>query len=80
MAIDPKEAERRTAALEALKTAAPPRTEVESVWQQHGRKIAAAVALLLGLWLVTRAEGSFLRTSVSETDRAEQELRRALKR
>ena len=80
MAIDPKEAERRAAALEALRNAPPPKTEAESFWQQNGGKIVAAVAILLGLWLVTRAVGGFLRTSVSETDRAQEEIRRGLKR
>ena len=80
MAMDPKEAERRAAALEALRNAPPPKTEVESFWQQNGGKIVLAVALLLGLWLVTRVVGGLVHTSVSETSRAEEELRRGLKR
>jgi hypothetical protein len=79
MPSDP-EAERRAAALEALKIAPLPRTEAESFWQQHGGKIVGAVALLLGLWLVSRAVGGFMRHSMSESDRAQEELRRGLKR
>ncbi len=79
MAPDP-EAERRAAALEALKIAPPPRTEVESFWEQHGGKIVGAVALLLGLWLVSRAVGGFMQHSMSESDRAQEELRRGSRR
>lgn len=80
MATDPKEAERRAAALEALRNAPPPKTEMESFWQQYGARLVAAVAILLGLWLVTRAVGGLLRTSVAETDRAQEDIRRGLKR
>jgi hypothetical protein len=79
MAPDP-EAERRAAALEALKIAPPPRTEVESFWELHGGKIVGAVALLLGLWLVSRAVGGFMQHSMSESDRAQEELRRGSRR
>ena len=75
---DANETERRAAALDALKTASP--RETQTFWQQHGTKIAGAVALLLGLWLVTRAVGSFLRTSVEETTRSQEELRRGMRR
>jgi hypothetical protein len=79
MAPDP-EAERRAAALEALKISPPPRSEAESFWQQHGGKIVGAVALLLGLWLVSRAVGGFMQHSLSESERAQEDLRRGLKR
>ena len=79
MATDPGEAERRAAALEALRTAPPP-AEAHSFWQQRGGKVVLAVAILLGFWLAMRAVGRFMRNSVAETARAEEELRRGLKR
>ncbi len=75
---DPKEADRRAAALDALKTAS--LRETRTFWQEHGSKVVAAVAVLLGLWLVTRAIGSFMRSSVEETSRSEEVLRRGLRR
>lgn len=80
MPIDPEEARRRAAALEAMRTTVSPRTPARSFWQQHGRRIAGGIALLLGLWLVARAVGSFMRHSVEETHRSEQELRRGMQR
>jgi len=75
---EPRDAERRAAALDALKSQSP--VETQTFWQQHGAKVIAAVAVVLGLWLVTRAVGSFLRTSVDETSRSQEELRRGMKR
>ena len=75
---DPKEADRRAAALDALR-AAPP-AEPRTFWQEHGNKILLAGGILLALWLVMRMVGGFLRTSADETSRAEEEIRRGLKR
>ena len=75
---EPNEAERRAAALDALKNQTP--AETQTFWQQHGAKVIAAVAILLGLWLVARAVGSFMRTSVDETSRSQEELRRGMRR
>ena len=80
MAIDPKEAERRAAALEALRVAPPPALDTGSFWGRHGRTVIAVVALLAGLWILTRAVGSFLHSSVSETSRSQEELRRGMRR
>ena len=80
MAADPNEAERRAAALEALRFAPPETTDAGSFWSRHGRTVVALVAFGLGLWLVTRAVGGFLHTSQAETDRSQDELRRGLRR
>jgi fatty acid desaturase len=80
MAIDPKEAERRAAALEALRHATPPRSEAATFWEQHGRKIIGGLLLLFGLWLVARAVGGFMHSSASETEKAQEVIRRGLRR
>jgi hypothetical protein len=80
MAIDPKEAERRAAALEALRNGPPPRSEAQTFWEQHGRKIIGGLLLLFGLWLVVRAVGGLLHRSASETERAEDVIRRGIRR
>ena len=80
MALDPKEAERRAAALEALRVAPPPSLDTGSFWGRHGRTVVSLLAIALGLWLLTRAVGSFLHSSVSETSRSQEELRRGMRR
>lgn len=75
---DAKETDRRAAALDALRTAPP--AETRTFWQEHGNKIMIGGAVLLAIWLGTRMVGSFLRTSAEESSRAEEELRRGLKR
>lgn len=80
VALDPKEAERRAAALEALRRAPPPAADGGSFWSRHGRTVIALAGLALGLWLFTRAVGGFLRSSVTETSRSQEELRRGLRR
>jgi hypothetical protein len=73
------EAKRRAAALAALQQKAPATPPAQAFWQRHGARIAIGAALLLGLVLIARAVGSFMRTSVSETNRAEQDLRKGLR-
>ena len=75
--VDPK---RQAAAIEALRAAVPPKSEAETFWQRHGGKVVVAAALLLGLWLVSRAVGAFVRSSVDGTTRAQEDLRRGLHR
>lgn len=75
MPVDPQ---KQAAALEALRTAVPPKTEAESFWERHGGKVIVAVAVLLGLWLAARVVGGFVQHSVDETGRAEETLRRGL--
>jgi hypothetical protein len=73
------EAKRRAAALAALQQKVPATPPAQAFWQRHGLRIAIGAALLLVLVLIARAVGSFMRTSVSETNRAEQELRKGLR-
>ena len=73
------EAKRRAAALAALQQKAPATPPALAFWQRHGARIVIGAVLLLGLVLIARAVGSFMRTSVSETNRAEQELRKGLR-
>ncbi len=80
MAPEPTSAERRAAALEALKNAPPERGQAASFWERSGAKVVGAIALVLGLWLAVRAVGAFVRTSTSESDRAQEELRRGMRR
>ena len=81
MGAEPNDAQRRAAALEALRTAAPPqKNEAASFWERYGGKLILAAVVLLGLWLAVRAVGSFIGTSVNETSRAEEDLRRGLRR
>ena len=49
MAIDPKEAERRAAALEALRGAPTPSIDAGFSWSRHGRALVGLVAFALGL-------------------------------
>lgn len=76
----PGDAERRAAALQAMSQAQPAKTSGATFWEQHGGKVILAVVLLATLWLVSLGVGKFLRSSVAETDRAGQDLRRALRR
>jgi hypothetical protein len=80
MGADESESQRRAAALEALKHAPPQQRDSGSFWNRHGAKVAAIVALALGLWLMARAVGAFMRHSISETERADEELRRGMRR
>jgi hypothetical protein len=73
------EAKRRAAALAALQQKAPATPPAQAFWQRNGARIAIGAALLLGLVLIARAVGSFMRTSVSETNRAEQDLRKGMR-
>ncbi len=73
------EEKRRAAALAALQQKVPATPPAQAFWQRNGIRIAVGAFLLLGLVLIARAVGSFMRTSVSETNRAEQELRKGLR-
>lgn len=73
------EAKRRAAALVALQQKAPATPPAQAFWQRNGVRIVVGAVLLLGLVLIARAVGSFMRTSVSETNRAEQDLRKGLR-
>ena len=61
------EAKRRAAALAALQQKVPATPPAQAFWQRNGIRIAVGAFLLLGLVLIARAVGSFMRTSVSET-------------
>ncbi|MGZ6143329.1 MAG: hypothetical protein ACXWLM_08320 [Myxococcales bacterium] len=76
----PVDPQRQAAALEALRTAVPQKSEAATFWERHGGKVVLAVALLLGVWLAARVVGGFLRASVDETSRAQEDLRRGLRR
>ena len=80
MAHKPVDPERQAAALEALRTAVPPRPRAASFWERNGGKVVLAVALVLGVWLFARVVGRLIGTSVAETSRAEEDLRRGLRR
>lgn len=73
------EAKRRAAALAALQQKVPATPPAQAFWQRNGARIVIGAALLLGLVLIARAVGSFMRTSVSETNRAEQDLRKGMR-
>ena len=77
--VAPEEAARRAAALQELSKAQPPASAGATFWQQHGGRIVLGGILLLGLLVVALAVGKFMRTSISETNRAEQDLRRGLR-
>jgi hypothetical protein len=74
--IDPQ---RRAAALQALQEKRPATPPSKAFWERNGGRIAIAAAVLLALLLVARAVGAFMRSSISETARAEQELRKGLR-
>jgi hypothetical protein len=76
---DPGEAARRAAALEALRKEQPAKSASTTFWQQHGGKVVLAAVLLLAFWLVALGVGKYLRTSITETSRSEEELRRAMR-
>jgi hypothetical protein len=80
MAARPVDPQKQAAALEALRTAVPPRPLAATFWDRHGGKVVFAVALVLGVWLFARVVGRFIGHSVAETSRAEEELRRGLRR
>jgi hypothetical protein len=75
----PDEAARRAAALEALSKGQPAQSASATFWEKHGGRIVLGGVLLLALVLVALGVGKFLRTSISETSRAEQDLRRGLR-
>jgi hypothetical protein len=74
--IDPQ---RRAAALQALQEKRPATPPAKAFWERHGARIGVAVAVLLALALAARAVGTFMRSSISETARAEQELRKGMR-
>jgi hypothetical protein len=76
---DPGEAARRAAALEALRREQPAKSAGTTFWQQHGGKVILAAFLLVAFCLVGLGVGKYLRTSISETSRSEEELRRAMR-
>jgi hypothetical protein len=65
--------------LEALSKAQPTKSARANFRERHGRGILVGGALLLVLLLITLAVGKFVRTSISETSRSEQELRRGMR-
>ena len=77
MPVDPK---RQAAALEALRTATPPKSEAASFWARYGGRLILAGVLLLGIWAGAWMVGAFVRNSVDETTRAQDDLRRGLRR
>jgi len=77
--VSPDEAARRAAALEALSKAQPAKSAGATFWEQHGGRFVLGGILILALLLVALAVGKFMRTSISETSRSEQELRRGMR-
>ena len=77
--VAPDEAARRAAALDALGRAQPVKRTGVTFWEQHGGKAVLGGILFAALLLVALAVGKVMRTSISETSRAEQELRRGLR-
>ncbi len=75
--IDP--AARRAAALEALRANPAPASAPATFWKQHGGKLILAGALVFSVWLLVRGVGRLVQTSVSETARSEEVLRRGMK-
>jgi len=75
MSVDPK---RQAAALEALRTAEPARTA--SFRERYGGRLILLGVVLLALVVGVRLVGAFLRTSADESSRAQEELRRGLRR
>ena len=76
---EPEEAARRAAALGAMGKAQPAKSAGATFWQQNGGRIVIGAFLLLGLLLVALGVGKFMRNSISETGRAEQDLRRGMR-
>ncbi|MCA1827640.1 MAG: hypothetical protein ABR567_21445 [Myxococcales bacterium] len=76
--MEPNDAERRAAALDALRTAEPAKSV--TFWDRHGSKVILAVVLVVGIWVGTRLVGAFIRSSVDGTTRAQDDLRRGLRR
>ncbi len=74
--IDPQ---RRAAALQALQEKRPATPASKAFWERNGARIGVACAVLLALVLAARAVGVFMRHSISETARAEQELRKGMR-
>jgi hypothetical protein len=75
----PTDPARRAAALQALQAGRPPASAPATFWKQHGGKLIFAAALVLGVWLLARGVGRFMRTSVSETARSEEVIRRGVR-
>ena len=73
------DAQRRAAALQALQQQRSPTPPAKAFWERNGARIGIAVALLIALALVARAVGAFMHTSISETARAEQALRKGMR-
>ena len=77
--VSPEEAARRAAALGAMSKAQPAKSAGATFWQRNGGRIVIGAFLLLGLMLVALGVGKFMRSSISETGRAEQDLRRGMR-
>ena len=73
------EAARRAAALGALIQGQPAKSTAATFWTRHGGRIALGGILLLMLIGVATGVRKFMRTSISETARSEQELRRGMR-
>src|SRR5205823_258492 len=72
------ESMRRAAALEALRQGQPAVSPQATFWQRHGGKIVLAAVVLLVIWIGARAVGRFMQASVSETGRAQDQLREGM--
>jgi hypothetical protein len=77
--VSEEDARRRAAALEALKEKRAPAPAARSFWERNGFRVLVVAGLVLALALIARAVGSFMRSSISETSRAEQELRKGMR-
>jgi len=77
--VTDSEAQRRAAAIQALQEKRSPTPPAKAFWERNGARIGIAIALLIALALVARAVGSFMHTSISETSRAEQDLRKGMR-
>ncbi len=75
----PEEAARRAAALGAMSKAQPAKSAGATFWKQNGGRIVIGAFLLLGLVLVALGVSKFMRSSILETSRAEQALRRGMR-
>jgi hypothetical protein len=76
---DENEARRRAAAIEALQVQRDATPPARAFWERNGSRIVVGAVLLLAIALVARLVGGFMRSSVSETARATEALRKGLR-
>ena len=77
--VSEEDARRRAAALEALREKRAPAPPARSFWERNGTRLLVLAGVILAVALIARAVGRLMGSSIAETRRAEEELRKGMR-